>query len=163
MSGSISATTAMYGMMAMTAAGAMVSVLGSAKAGDAAKEQTNATAQETLNQGAYKADAAKAQAEAIRKAGRATQGEAAASLAASGVKLGEGTALEVKKEIAKNSEKDALSALLSGTRASDSADKEAKFLGKAGDNAVTNAEYSAASTILGTGGKIAGGWKSTAK
>ena len=155
MSGSISATTAMYAMMAATA----VSALGSVAQGAAAQEQANAQAQEALNQGAYAKDAAKAHAENIRKAGRAQVGETRASLAASGVKLGEGTALELEKDVAQRVEEDALSAQLSGKRAGDSAERQAALLGKAGDNAMTNSYFSAASTVLAGGSSIAKGWK----
>lgn len=137
--------------------GTAVSVMGQLKQGEAAQEQANAQAQQTLNDGAYKADAAKQQAEKIRKAGKAQQGEANAALAASGVKLGQGTALEVKKSIIQNSEEDALSAILSGNRAQSSAQQEAQLLGKAGENARESSVLSAGATIL------KGNWKTSAK
>lgn len=141
-------------------AGTAMSVMGQVQQGKQQKEAYNAQAQATLNDAAYRADAAKAQAEKIRRAGRAQVGEANASLAASGVKLGEGTPLEVKKNITQNAEEDALSAILSGKRTTDVAQKEAEMLGKAGDNAVTNSQYAAASTVLQAGGTYArGGWK----
>lgn len=156
MSGSISATTAMYAMMAAAA----VSVIGQAQAAKSQKEMYNAHAQQTLNDAAYRDDAALAQAEKIRRAGKTQVGEANASLAASGVKLGEGTPLEVQKKITQNSEEDALSAILSGKRATASADQEAQLLGKAGDNAVTNSYYNSAATVLQTAGAIyRSGWK----
>lgn len=143
--------------------GTVVSVMGSMKQGEAAQEQANAQAQQALNQGAYQADAAKAQAEKIRKAGRATQGEATAALAASGVKLGQGTALEVKKAITQNTEQDALSAILSGTRAQSSAQQEAQLLGKAGENATSSAQFGAMTTVLKSGGDyMKGNWKTSA-
>lgn len=149
--------------MTAMAAGTAISAYSSIKSGQAAQESANYQAQQSLNEGAYAADAAKAQAEKIRKAGKTAQGAANASLSSSGVKLGEGTALEVQKSIIQNSEEDALTAMLSGKRATTSASEEAKMLGKAGDNAVTNSYYSAAGTVLQSGGSIAKGWKSTAK
>lgn len=144
--------------------GTAMSVMGQVQQGNQQKEMYNAQAQTTLNDAAYRADAAKSQAEKIRRAGKTQVGEANASLAASGVKLGEGTALEVKKSIMQNSEEDALSAILGGKRATDAAQQEANMLGKAGDNAVTNAAYSAAGTVLQSGGSYArGGWKTSAK
>lgn len=151
MSGGMSA----WGIAAMAASTAM-SMIGQAQQGAAQKKAANAPAQQVLNDGAYRADAAKQQAEKIRKAGAAQQGEAKASLAASGVKLGEGTALEVQKTIDTNVEEDALSALLSGKRITDSSQQEAKLLGKAGDNAVTNSVFGAGATMLKAG------WKTTA-
>lgn len=144
--------------------GTAVSVMGQLKQGEAAQEQANAQAQQTLNQGAYQADAAKQQAEKIRKAGKAQQGEANAALAASGVKLGHGTALEVKKSIIQNTEEDALSAILSGSRAQSSAQQEAQLLGKAGENANSSAQFGAMSTVLQSGGDyMKGNWKTSAK
>ena len=149
--------------MAFQIIGTVVSVMGSMKQGEAAQEQANAQAQQTLNQGAYQADAAKQQAEKIRKAGRAQQGEATAALAASGVKLGAGTALEVKKSIIRNTEEDALSAILSGNRAQSSAQEEAKLLGRAGDNANSSAQFGALGTVLKSGGDyMKGNWKTSA-
>ncbi len=148
------------GMEILMAAGTAMSVMGQIQQGQQQKEMYNAQAQQTLNDAAYRADAAKAQAEKIRRAGKAQVGEANASLAASGVKLGEGTPLEVQKSITQNSEEDALSAILSGKRTTAAAQQEAQLLGKAGDNAVTNSYYGAASTVLSAGGTYArGGWK----
>lgn len=148
------------GMEILMAAGTAMSVMGQVQQGQQQREMYNAQAQQTLNDAAYRADAAKAQAEKIRKAGRAQVGEANASLAASGVKLGEGTPLEVQKTITQNAEEDALSAILSGKRTTAAAQEEARLLGKAGDNAVTNSSYGAASTVLQAGGTYArGGWK----
>lgn len=136
----------------LPAIGTGVSVLGSVSQGRAQQKAANEQAQQVLNEGAYRADAAKQQAEKIRKAGAAQKGEARASLAASGVKLGEGTPLEVDREITQNSEEDALSALISGKRATSAAQEESKMLAKAGRNAMT-------SSVLESGGTLAKGWR----
>lgn len=152
------------GVEMLLIAGTTMSVVGQVQQGQAQKEMANAQAQQALNEGAYRADAAKAQAEKIRRAGKSQAGEAKAALAASGVKLGEGTPLEVQKSITQNSEEDALSALLGGKRATAAAQEEASMLGKAGDNAVTNSYFSAAGTALQAGAMYAkGGWKSSPK
>ena len=144
----------------MMALGTGFSVIGQMQQGQAAQKQYNAQAQATINDAAYKSDAATAQADKIRKAGRVQVGEANAALAASGVKLGEGTPLEVKKTIVQNSEEDALSALLTGKRAKATAQEEASMLGKAGSNVSSNAMFGAAGTVLKAGGDyMKGGWK----
>lgn len=149
---------------AMAIGGTVLSVVGQQQQGKAQQKAYEAQAQQTVNEGAYRADAAKQQAEKIRKAGAAQKGEARASLAASGVKLGEGTPLEVDREITQNSEEDALSALISGKRASSAAEEEAGMLVKAGGNASSNAMYGAASSVLQGAGSIAKtGWKTTSK
>lgn len=152
------------GLEILSAIGTGMSVLGQAQQGQAQQKAYNAQAQQTLNEGAYRADAAKQQAEKFRKAGKTQASEAKAQLAASGVKLGEGTPLEIDKEITQNAEEDALSALIGGKRATTAAQEEAKLLGKAGDNAVTNAGYGAASSVLSAGGSmIKSGWKTRLK
>ena len=145
-----------YTSAAIMIGGTVLSAVGQIQQGKAQAKAYSSQAQQTLNDGAYRADAAKAQAEKIRKAGRAQVGEANASLAASGVKLGDGTALEVDREITQNAEEDALSAILSGKRAQTAAQQEAKLLGKAGNNAMSN-------SVLGAAGTLASGWKLSAK
>lgn len=153
-------------MSGITAAGyiaiasAAVSVVGTVMAGQAQKEQANAQAQQALNEGAYQADAYKHEADKIRRAGKAQAGETNAALAASGVKLGEGTPLELKKTIIQRSEEDAMTAILNGGRAQSSASEQASIYGKAGDSAVTNSYFKAGSTVLGSASDYKrGGWK----
>jgi hypothetical protein len=148
------------GLEILSVVGTGMSVLGQVQQGKSQQEAYNAQAQATLNEGAYRADAAKQQAEKFRKAGRNQASEAKAQLAASGVKLGEGTPLEIDRQISQNAEEDSLSALLGGSRATTAAQEEAKLLGKAGGNAVTNAGYGAASSVMQTGAAFAkSGWK----
>lgn len=141
------------GMEILMAVGTATSVMGQIQQGQQQREMYNAQAQQTLNDAAYRADAAKAQAEKIRKAGKAQVGEANAALAASGVKIGEGTPLEVQKTITQNAEEDALSAILSGKRTTAAAQEEARLLGKAGDNAVKSSVLGAAGTAMTAGWK----------
>ncbi len=141
-------------------ASAAVSAVGAIAQGQQQKAAMDDQAQIARNDAAYKADAAKAQAEKIRRLGKAQRGEAKAALAASGVKLGEGTPLELEKDIAQKSEEDALSALLTGKRITQSANDEAAMLQRAGNNAVTNSYFSAGSSVLSAGATYAkGGWK----
>ena len=143
-------------LLASTAA----TVIGSVMQGQAQQEASNAQAQEALNQGAYAADAYKAQADKIRRAGRAQVGETNAALAASGVKLGEGTPLELKKTIIQRSEEDALTSIMQGNRALSSAGAQASVYGKEGESAMTSGLVRAGSTALGTGvDYLRGGWK----
>lgn len=144
----------------LLAISAAVSVAGTVMAGQAQKEQANAQAQQALNEGAYQADAYKQQADKIRRAGKAQVGETNAALAASGVKLGEGTPLELKKTIIQRSEEDAMTAILNGGRTSSAATEQASIYGKAGDAAVTGSYFKAAGTVLGAATDYSrGGWK----
>jgi hypothetical protein len=146
------------------AVSAVVGAVTTIQQGRQQQKMANAQAQESLNQAAYREDAGRAQAEKIRRAGLAQRGEAKAALAAGGVKLGEGTALEIDQTIAERSEEDALSAILSGKRAGSSARSEANMLGQAGENAVSNSYGRAASTVLQAGSTYVGsGWVTRAK
>lgn len=159
MSGVTAATVAAYA----AAAAAVVGAYSSIESGRQQKGMYERQAQAASNDAAYKKDAAKAQAEKIRRLGAAQKGEAKAALAASGVAVGEGTPLELQKNITKNSEEDALSAILGGKRSSDAAIEESSMLMQAGANAESSGYMGAASSVLGAAGTVAGGWKSVAK
>lgn len=139
-------------------AGAGISAYSSIESGKQQKKMAEDQAQIAVNDAEYKKDAARAQAEKIRKMGELQKSEARASLAASGVKIGEGTPLEITKNITTLAEEDALSALLGGKRAADSANTEAQMLMRAGKNAQTNSQYRAGATVLSAAGTVASGW-----
>lgn len=147
----------------MMAVGTGVSVMSQQQAAKDQQEAANEQAKLRINEAAAEADARNAQAANIRKLAKAQRGEAKTSLAASGVKLGDGTALEVDKSIAQGGEEDALSALLSGQRVVKTADREAQSLIKAGNNARSNANMQSAATVLQSAGSVASGWKTSAK
>ena len=157
------AEIAAYAALAATVVGTGVSVYSQQQTAKDTQEANNEQAKIAIDQAAAEADARKAQAEKIRKMGRYQRGEAKTSLAASGVKLGEGTALEVDKSIIQSSEEDALSAILTGDRIVKSADREAQSLIKAGNNARSNANTQSAGTVLSSAGSIASGWKTSSK
>lgn len=128
--------------------------------GQQAKQMADKQAEQATLEGMYRMDAAKSQAEKIRKAGKFQQGEAKASLAASGVKLGDGTPLEIQRTITQNVEQDALTAILNGQRAQSSANTEAELLHQSGRNAQMNGVLNAGSTVLSAGADYKrGGWK----
>jgi hypothetical protein len=138
---------------ALMLGGSVLSGAASIGQGQQQKAAYAAQAQMVENDAAYRADAAKAQAEKIRRMGKAQQGEAKAALAASGVKLGEGTALEIDQDIAQGAQEDSLSSILTGRRALSTADTEASMLRTAGGNAVTNSALAAGATFMKAGWK----------
>jgi len=81
----------------------------------------------------------------IRRAGEQELGSARAQAAASGVKLTSGSVLEVEREIVRNVEQDALSAILTGQRRADSLLQSAKYEERAGRMAAFNSFFGAAS------------------
>lgn len=150
-----------YTAAVVLVAGAAVSAYSSIEQGKQQKKMAEDQAKIAVNDAEYKKDAARAQAEKIRKMGELQKSEAKASLAASGVKLGEGTPLEITKNITKLSEEDALSALLGGKRAADTSNTEAQMLMRAGKNAQSNSYMSAGSTVLGAAATAGKGWSKT--
>lgn len=137
----------------LAAAAVAVSAGSAVYSGQQQKKAADTQAQIAENNAAYSADSARAHAEKIRKAGRAQQGEAKVALAASGVNLAEGTALEVDKEIIQNSEQDALSAILSGNRSLQSGADEAGMFRASGRAAQTSSALTAVGSTAGWIGK----------
>ena len=144
-------------------AGAAVGTVATVQQGQQAEERADKQAALVAQQGAQELDAAKARAEKIRRMGNATRGEAKAALAASGVKLGEGTPLEIDQTIAQRSEEDALTEILSGKRKNESAGLQSQLLREAGSAAKEQSYLSAASTALGSyGSYVKSGWRAKA-
>lgn len=144
----------MYGAMA-SAAVATVSTLYQA---DTQKNTAEANAELQRREGDAEKDAAVAQAEKIRRAGRAQAAAANASLAASGVAIGEGTALRINEQIYNDSESDAYTALLTGTRRKRTDDNAALISQTEGKAAQTAGYLNAGSTLLSAGSSY-GKWK----
>jgi hypothetical protein len=141
---------------------AMVAAAGSAiYAGAQQEKAADTNAELARRQGDQDADAAVSQAEKIRKAARSQAGEANAAMAASGVAIGEGTAVRINEDIYKNSEDDAYSVLLTGTRRRQSANDQAGILNAQGNAAMTAGLINAGSSVLSMGAR-SGGWKSKA-
>lgn len=142
-------------MLASAAVGTVGTIYSGMQQAAAAEDQ----AQIAENNAAYEADANKQQAEKIRRMAKAQRGEANAALAASGVKLGEGTPLAIQKDIIQKSEEDALSAMLTGSRALKSGSDQADMLRASGEAASTSGYI----TALSTGATAYGNWKTLRK
>lgn len=136
-------------MMALSTA---MSVAGSLAQGVAQKRAADAEAQLAERQAAQMQDEALQEADRIRKAGRRAQGAARAQLAASGIRVDEGSALVIDEEIGGESEKDAYNTLLTGKRRADGAKFQASQARSKGRNAVT-------SSVLGSLTTGLQGWK----
>jgi hypothetical protein len=147
-------------MMAMSAA---VSVVGQLAQGRAQKAAANAEAAQMQNLALQQQDQAEQEAERIRKAGRRAQGQARAQLAASGVRVDEGSAVLIDEDIARESENDAQMTLLTGKRQARSSRFAADQARAAGSNAMTGSVLGAVSTGLQgwKGIKPSGGYRYT--
>lgn len=100
-------------------------------------------------------------AEVIRKAGRRQVGQAAASFAGAGVKVGEGSAAEVERDITMAYEQDAFQALLDGGRRASGLQTDAKLTRASGDMQYAAGIVNAAGTVLQGVGQYqrASGWR----
>ena len=141
---------------------AVASAGGSIYSGMQQQQAADTNAELSRRQGAQEKDAAVAQAEKIRKAARAQAGQANAALAASGVAIGEGTAVRINEQIYRDSEDDAYSTLLTGTRRQQSSNDQAGILTSQGNAAMTGGMINAGASVLSTGASY-GKWKSTQK
>jgi len=149
--------------MILSAAGTAVSVLGSIQQGRQESAYAEYQAKQTEADAVAERSAAQIHAEKIRKAARLTQGEANASLAASGVDVGSGSAALINKSIGQNAEEDALTAILEGNRKADRMDAQGEGYKITGQNAKTASYYNAGGSLLAGGYQIAKGWKTTKK
>lgn len=146
--------------IALIAAG--VSAGGSIIQGQNAKATADVNAELQRREGRQEEDAAIAQAAKIRKAGAAAASRANASLAASGVAIGEGTAVRINEDIYQESESDAYSTLLTGSRRKQSAYNQAGMTESEGRNARTAGYINAGATLLSAGAQQSK-WKTSQK
>lgn len=98
----------------MAAAGAQA--VGSITQGRAAKSQAYAEAGQLDYQAAVERDNAAAEAAVIRRMGERQRGETLAGAVASGIKIGEGSALDAERQVMQDSAVDAQLAILTGDR-----------------------------------------------
>lgn len=150
------------GIEAVLIAAAVVSAGSAIYSGVQQKNAADTNAELARREGNQQADAAVAQAEKIRKAARATAGQANASMAAAGVSIGEGTPVRITDQIYQNSESDAYSTLLTGTRRQQSANDQAGLMEYEGNAARTAGYLNAGASLLSTGANY-GMWKTSQK
>lgn len=142
-------------MVAVTAATALQQY----NAGKAQKAQADLQAQQLDQQAQLERQSALEQAELVRKAGKRQRGAAAAAVAASGAKVGEGSALLIDQEISQDSEKDAATTWLNGGRKANSLNMDASMSRIEGKSAKTAATTAAVSTLAQGGYTASKGWK----
>jgi hypothetical protein len=107
-------------------------------------------------------DDAQGQASRIRRAGRDARGETLAAISASGVKVGEGSALDAERQVMTDYTQDEYMAILTGERQQRAANMEADRTRRAGREARRASRIQATTTLLGTAVQSAraGGWRS---
>lgn len=139
-----------------------VQALGQVTQGRVANTNAGAEADMLDFQGRQAMDDAQGEAQRIRRAGREARGETLAAISASGVKVGEGSALEAERQVMTDYTQDEYLAILTGQRQQRAANLEAGNVRRAGREARRASKTQAAVTLLGTGAQSmrAGGWRS---
>ena len=132
-------------------AGALLSGGAAVYSGVQQKKVGDMNAELARREGNQEVDAAVAQAEKIRKAGRAAAARANTAMAASGVSIGEGTPIRINEEIYKDSESDAYSTLLTGSRRRQSSEDQGSVMQYEGRTARTAGYINAVATVLSAG------------
>jgi hypothetical protein len=133
------------------AAGATMEFSGKLQQGRAAQRQANAEAAGLEYQAAIEQDNALAQAQQIRRQGVRDRGQTVAAVAASGVKIGEGSALDAEREVMQDAEADAYMAILNGDNAARGLRADAQNRRRAGRDAKRASYLSAVGTLLSRG------------
>lgn len=149
-------------MTALQAIGTVMSVAGAMGQGEQRSAYANYQADQAVADAQAERGAAQVRAEKLRKMGKAQQSEARASLAASGVETGAGTAVTIDKRIGANAELDAQTELLTGQNRAARLEGDAAAFRYQADQAKSAAKWNAATSLLAGGSKIAGGWKTGA-
>lgn len=108
------------------------------------------------------ASAAVVQADRIRRLARNQAGEANAALAASGVEVGAGTAININEEIIGNAEEDAALTIFNGQNQKARGYVDASNYKLAGSQAQASANSQALGNVLSTGAQAGMSWKASA-
>lgn len=140
-------------------AGAAISLLGQQQQGRAAQAAANYQAEQADADAQAARSAAKVQAQKIRDAGKQQASQANASLAASGVETGEGTALRITSGITGNAEEDAYTTILNGVNSGNRLNAQAQADRISGNNARRAANIGSAGTVLQGGSSFYNGWR----
>lgn len=155
MSGVTAASVAAYAALAAAAVGAYSAI----QQGEQQKDWANYQAAQAEADAKAEKGAAEVHAEKIRKMARIQASEANASLAGSGVQVGEGTAVNINKDIYANAEEDAVMTIFGGADRSARSNAQATGYRIKGDQAQQAGYLNATSSILGGVSTAAKGWK----
>lgn len=129
--------------------------------GNAARAGANVQGDQLDYQARIEQENALKMAAIIRRAGQRQMGQARGALAASGVKVDEGSALDIQQQIQHDSEGDAFQALLEGSRKARGLQVDAASVRAGGRLAQAAANVNAFGTILGGGYQAmrSNGWR----
>lgn len=131
--------------------GAAASAIGTARKGAAEKQAQNEAANSLDYQAAVERDNALAEAQAVRRQGRRDLGTTVATIGASGIKIGDGSAGDAERQVMQDSETDAAMAILNGERAARGLNSQAGSRRRAGREAQLAGNISAVGSLLSRG------------
>lgn len=141
---------------------AAVQAYGSMKQGQIASDNAQQDGDLLDQQARMARDDAKGVASRIRKEGEQARGQTLGAVAASGVKVGEGSALDAERQVMTDYTQDEYLAILTGERQARGMETQAVMTRRAGRDAKRAAYIQAGTSLLGAGaqGMRAGGWRS---
>lgn len=147
--------------MALLIAGTGMQISSQISAGRTAEANARLEAADMDYQAAMERDNAALMARTYRREGRAVRGQVLAAVAASGVKIGEGSALDAERDVMTDSETDAELAILRGEQTGRGLNTRADLTLRAGRQARRAANLQAFNTLLSAGaqGMKASGWR----
>lgn len=150
------------GMIALSVGLGGLAAYGQVQTANAAADAAEAQGKAIATQAGQEQDAANAQAERIRAAGKRQAAEATAAFSASGVSVDAGTPLKINEEITRGSSLDALNTIISAGRQGDASMTEAAGLGAKAAATRKAGQIQAASTLMQAGAQAAtaSGWRS---
>lgn len=151
-----------YAAYAAMAAATVYSVYSTQQSGKQAQLNANAQADQAQSDADTAASAAVVQADRIRRLARNQASEANASLAASGVETGAGTAININQEIIGNAEQDAALTIFNGQNQKARGYTDASNYSLAGSQARSNANSQSIGTVLSAGAQAGMAWKASA-
>lgn len=141
---------------------AKMQAAGQIQSGRSAQSRANMEADALDFQGRMEQDQAQATAARIRREGAEARGAVLGAVAASGVKVGEGSALDAERQVMQDYTQDEYMAILTGDRRALGLKLNADSTRRAGRDAKRAGEINAVTSLLSAGaqGMRAGGWRS---
>jgi hypothetical protein len=145
----------------MMVVGTGMQVAGQVQQGKAQQRAANEQAAQYEYQALVSEDNAQADAQLIRRQGRAARGQTVAAVGASGIKIGEGSALDAERQVMQDTEIDAALAIMNGSREARGAREAASSSRRSGRDARRASQIGAFTTLMSAGarGMQAGGFR----
>ena len=146
--------------VALLATSAVVGAYGQVKQGQAAQRNANEEAAQLDYQARVEQDNALHDAQTLRRQGEVSRGQTLAATVASGVKVGQGSALDAERQVMQDSETDAMMAMLNGDRTASALRDRASRTRRAGRDARMAGNIGAFTSLLSAGSqgyKFSGG------